>query len=159
MPKTDADKMVRYCPECGLIGPVKPPAVTCCPDSFGVSIRRWQAERFERMLERLRAARAHGAPPLPPDEAAMIDAAMVEMANIHPPLRRSDCARLIRAAVSVGWPDGAPVAPRLPGCTRCGRGPCVGMAAGCPNGPPGAHGFTPPPPPPPRPDGGVEGKP
>lgn len=60
MAKSEADKMVRYCPECGLIGPVKPTADTCCPDSFGVSIRRWQAERFERMLARLRAARTRG---------------------------------------------------------------------------------------------------
>mgnify|MGYP000984569885 CR=1 FL=1 len=60
MPKADADKMVRYCPECGLIGHVKPPATACCPDSFGVNIRRWQAEKFERMLERLRAAPADG---------------------------------------------------------------------------------------------------
>jgi len=52
----DADKMVRYCPECGMIGPVKPPATACCPDSFGMSLRRWQAEKMERMLERLRAA-------------------------------------------------------------------------------------------------------
>ena len=33
-------------------------------------------------------------------EIAMIDAAMVEMANIHPPLKRSECQRLIRAALS-----------------------------------------------------------
>lgn len=52
----EADKVVRYCPECGLIGPVKPPAETCCPDSFGMAIRRWQAEKLERMLNRLRAA-------------------------------------------------------------------------------------------------------
>lgn len=30
---------------------------------------------------------------------AMVDAAMVEMANIHPPLKRSECERLIRAAL------------------------------------------------------------
>jgi hypothetical protein len=53
---TDADKMVRYCPECGSIGPVKPPALSCCPDSFGMSIRRWQAEKLERMFNELRAA-------------------------------------------------------------------------------------------------------
>ena len=29
----------------------------------------------------------------------MVDAAMVEMKNIHPPLRRSECERLIRAAL------------------------------------------------------------
>jgi uncharacterized paraquat-inducible protein A len=51
-----ADEVVRYCPECGLIGPVKPTAGTCCPDSFGMSLRRWQAEKMERMLDRLRAA-------------------------------------------------------------------------------------------------------
>jgi len=32
---------------------------------------------------------------------SMVDAAMVEMANINPPLRRSECARLIRAAMRV----------------------------------------------------------
>jgi hypothetical protein len=37
------------------------------------------------------------------DMTAMVDAAMVEMSNIHPPLRRSECERLIRAAL------GAPV--------------------------------------------------
>ena len=62
MPKPDADKMVRYCPECGLIGPVKPPATACCPDSFGMSLRRWQAEKVERLLERLRSAIAAGEP-------------------------------------------------------------------------------------------------
>ena len=34
------------------------------------------------------------------EEIAMIDAAMVEMANIVPPLKRSECARLIRAALA-----------------------------------------------------------
>lgn len=34
------------------------------------------------------------------EEIAMIDAAMVEMANIVPPLRRSECASLIRAALA-----------------------------------------------------------
>lgn len=33
-------------------------------------------------------------------EIAMIDAAMVEMENITPPLKRSECARLIRAALA-----------------------------------------------------------
>lgn len=32
----------------------------------------------------------------------MIDAAMLEMRNIAPPLRRSECARLIRAALAAG---------------------------------------------------------
>lgn len=33
------------------------------------------------------------------EEIAMVDAAMVEMANIVPPLKRSECARLINAAL------------------------------------------------------------
>lgn len=39
-----------------------------------------------------------------------VDAAMVEMANIYPPLRRSECEQLIRAALSAG----APAAGRVP---------------------------------------------
>lgn len=43
-------------------------------------------------------------PPASADAAAnlveMVDAAMVEMANIHPPLRRSECQRLILAAIA-----------------------------------------------------------
>ncbi|MEZ2410590.1 hypothetical protein AB6806_27715 [Bosea sp. RCC_152_1] len=31
---------------------------------------------------------------------AMIDAAMVEMKNLHPPMRRSECERLLRAALA-----------------------------------------------------------
>lgn len=54
----EADEVVRYCPECGLIGPVKRPALSCCPDSFGMSVRRWQAEKLERMLDRTRAFQA-----------------------------------------------------------------------------------------------------
>ena len=34
-----------------------------------------------------------------PDMVAFVDAAMVEMKNITPPLRRSECERLIRAAL------------------------------------------------------------
>ena len=33
-------------------------------------------------------------------EVLMVDAAMVEMKNIVPPLRRSECLRLIRAAIN-----------------------------------------------------------
>lgn len=33
---------------------------------------------------------------------AMVDRAMVEMQNMHPPLRRSECERLIKAAFTVG---------------------------------------------------------
>ena len=35
-----------------------------------------------------------------PNLIAAVDAAMVEMQNIHPPLKRSECERLIRAALS-----------------------------------------------------------
>ncbi|WP_199085451.1 hypothetical protein [Bosea sp. ASV33] len=31
---------------------------------------------------------------------AMIDAAMVEMKNLHPPMRRSECERFLRAALA-----------------------------------------------------------
>lgn len=46
---------------------------------------------------------AEPADPVVRDERAefvgMVDAAMVEMSNIHPPLKRSECERLIRAAL------------------------------------------------------------
>lgn len=48
------DDQVRYCPGCGLIGPVKDPRLACCPDCFAMSLKRWQAEKIERELERLR---------------------------------------------------------------------------------------------------------
>ncbi len=40
-----------------------------------------------------------------PAIVAMVDAAMAEMINISPPLRRSECERLIRAAIGAR-PDG-----------------------------------------------------
>lgn len=54
--RKDADDVVRYCPECGTIGPLPDARQACCPDSFGMSVLRWQAEKMERMLERLRRA-------------------------------------------------------------------------------------------------------
>lgn len=45
---------------------------------------------------------ARGVAPSRDQLTAMVDAAMVEMSNIHPPLRRSECERLIRAALGVG---------------------------------------------------------
>lgn len=51
-----ADEVVRYCPECGTIGPLPDVRQACCPDSFGMSVRRWQAEKVERKLEELRTA-------------------------------------------------------------------------------------------------------
>jgi len=39
------------------------------------------------------------APTEAPVMTTMVDAAMVEMQNIHPPLKRSECERLIRAAL------------------------------------------------------------
>ena len=38
------------------------------------------------------------------DLVRMVDAAMVEMVNIHPPLRRKECERLIRAALDAVRP-------------------------------------------------------
>jgi len=35
----------------------------------------------------------------------MVDAAMIEMSNIHPPLKRSECERLIRAAMLAVAPE------------------------------------------------------
>lgn len=53
-------------------------------------------ERLDALVDEAR----HAKPATPaPSEEAMVDAAMVEMRNIVPPLRRSDCARLIRAAM------------------------------------------------------------
>jgi hypothetical protein len=43
---------------------------------------------------------------------AMVDAAMIEMKNIHPPLRRSECQRLIAAALQAAPPAQTPP-PRL----------------------------------------------
>ncbi|PRD40679.1 hypothetical protein C5748_25785 [Phyllobacterium phragmitis] len=45
------------------------------------------------------------------------DAAMLEMANIHPPMRRSECERLIRAALSALATPQAP-APQVPEIDR-----------------------------------------
>jgi hypothetical protein len=48
-----------------------------------------------------------------PDENGMIaaiDAAMVEAANLHPPMRRSECERLIRAALSAPFAAQQPTA-------------------------------------------------
>ena len=53
------------------------------------------------------ALAALDAKPAPADALTQaVDAAMVEMKNIHPPLRRSECQRLIQAALNV-----APAAP------------------------------------------------
>lgn len=45
---------------------------------------------------------------------AMVDAAMVEMANISPPLKRSECERLINAAISVASQTGVQPAAIMP---------------------------------------------
>lgn len=49
---------------------------------------------------------------------AMIDAAMVEMKNIHPPLKRSECERLICAALRAEL--GRVVEPVYGYCPECG---------------------------------------
>ena len=53
---------------------------------------------MKTVLDTLRSALAQQAEQDP--ETAMIDAAMVEMKNIVPPLRRSECRKLIRAALA-----------------------------------------------------------
>lgn len=65
----EADKIVRYCPECGHIGAVKPHLLTCCPDSCGMSMKRWQAEKLERVLDRARGQRR--SPPSAPRAEAV----------------------------------------------------------------------------------------
>ena len=53
---------------------------------------------------------------------AMVDAAMVEMRNIAPPLKRSECQRLIIAAIgSVPPPRPAPVQEPVYKCRGCGH--------------------------------------
>jgi hypothetical protein len=61
----------------------------------GTANERAVANTALKMLEKQQQ------PTLPADMTAMVDAAMVEMSNIHPPLRRSECERLIRAALGV----------------------------------------------------------
>lgn len=50
------DALIRYCPECGHIGPVPATAESCCSTSCGMSMPRWQAEKVQAMLGPLRAA-------------------------------------------------------------------------------------------------------
>lgn len=59
-----------------------------------------------------------------------VDAAMVEMRGIFPPLRRSDCERLIRAALVDLYPETPPIYDRTY-CSNCG-----GKFG------PGDHGFS-----------------
>ncbi len=51
-------------------------------------------------------------------EIAMIDAAMAEMRNVHPPLTRSDCRRLIRAALAAPAPEARCTCPSGDGSLR-----------------------------------------
>jgi hypothetical protein len=65
------------------------------------------------LLSKLRAEGVQAGGPVADSMTARVDAAMVEMKNIHPPLRRSECERLIRAALAsapvareaVSWED------------------------------------------------------
>lgn len=69
----------------------------------------FDGDAVEAAIESLNAALAQqGQEP----EIEMIDAAMVEMANIHPPLERSECQRLIRAALTAA-PAPHPTQPLL----------------------------------------------
>jgi len=65
---------------------------------------RQSATNFARRI--LGALDAAPAVPAPLALTQAVDAAMVEMKNIHPPLRRSECQRLIQAALNA-----APAAP------------------------------------------------
>lgn len=61
-------------------------------------------------------------------EVAMIDAAMVEMTNITPPLKRSECARLLRAALAAGQATAAQqgVVEALSGVQELTAAPAIG---------------------------------
>jgi hypothetical protein len=60
-----------------------------------------EADALQRQYD-ARALRSRNVPASSRDELTrMVDAAMVEMSNIHPPLRRSECERLIQAALGV----------------------------------------------------------
>ena len=64
---------------------------------------KWIADLWRQAEAMLAASPTPQPTPAPlseREEIAMIDAAMVEMANIVPPLKRSECARLIRAALA-----------------------------------------------------------
>jgi hypothetical protein len=74
-------------------------------DSDG-AVRRFKAAVECALLSKLRAEGVQAAEPVADSMIARVDAAMVEMKNIHPPLRRSECERLIRAALA-----SAPVPP------------------------------------------------
>lgn len=56
-------------------------------------------ERYSKIEALLSASAEPSAPVERDDLTSMVDAAMVEMAGIHPPLKRSECERLIRAAL------------------------------------------------------------
>jgi hypothetical protein len=66
----------------------------------------WINERGSERLEwepvqdisKWKSTPLYAAPVRTKDLTDAVDAAMVEMQNIHPPLRRSECERLIRAA-------------------------------------------------------------
>lgn len=69
------------------------------------ALRQWEIDALRRRAESVLNAAdrglAMGRVPLPSIASAeMIDAAMVEMRKIYPPLRRSECRQLIDAALS-----------------------------------------------------------
>lgn len=85
-----------------------------CPGRSGAGKSRAPGgmthERFQELMGNRPTARGVAQSVL--DMTAAVDAAMVEMAGIHPPLRRSDCERLIRAALNNPKPR-----------TECGQQP------------------------------------
>lgn len=61
---------------------------------------RWDGWKARAVLAKWGTPQPAPRPLSEREEIAMVDAAMVEMANIVPPLKRSECARLIRAALA-----------------------------------------------------------
>lgn len=73
------------------------------PDGASGFLKTWGYRQFARSL--LEAAATTGTQPTQNEHANrrlthMVDAAMTEMANVYPPLRRSECQRLIHAAMA-----------------------------------------------------------
>lgn len=118
------DEMVRYCPECGRIGPVPKIYQACCPDSFGMNVRRWQAEKMERILDRLRAM-------LSPRAAPALDA-QGEPASTAPEDCDALCPRCEGSGEETGWSDNGPDAHEVTfNCRHCdGKGTLYGAYVG-----------------------------
>jgi hypothetical protein len=42
-------EMIRFCPECGHVGPVPPPALNCCPDGHHAQMVPWGIALLARL--------------------------------------------------------------------------------------------------------------